>query len=338
MKYYDNSRVKTYKECPREYLFRHVFHWTREYTSMPLVFGSCWHESMDVVWGLASSKKSDKEIRDLAMRAFMEKWDSDEYDLMTFDEMESDPQLIVLKYGIRHPFTAMEMLGHYIEERRPWIKMRDVIAIEQPFAVPLPNLKGSYYIGRKDKMIRELNGDVLIIEHKTSTEYAKAGGFKPLFIDRFDPNSQVDGYSYDGHFTSGNKFKGVWIDAALVHKTVHDKFKFIAINKSSINSELFITEVQSWIDRINKDKDVMKEGLELIATDADKARDLLMSTFPRNTESCLNYFSRCTYFDLCRTEALPHTMIEPPPDYIVNKWEPFDLLKIEKLGLEPEEE
>src|SRR5690554_5585155 len=46
----DNSKLTTYRRCPREFFFRHVVGWTKELESHDLVFGEAWHQALDQLY------------------------------------------------------------------------------------------------------------------------------------------------------------------------------------------------------------------------------------------------------------------------------------------------
>src|SRR5690606_17484297 len=81
-------------------------------------------------------------------------------------------------------------------------------------------------------------------------------------------------------------------------------------------------EILYWIGRIESD-------LEAFRTHG------LRRAFPKNTSSCGNY-GGCTYRSVCRFYVDPSALTEPPDGFVESKWDPFDVLHIEKLGLEAE--
>jgi hypothetical protein len=310
-KYYDNTRISTYKECPRKFQLRHKLHYVREGLAPPLVFGLSWHEAMDIIWGGAHSDVSDEKLAEAAFKRFCEKWlEEGAPPAKEFAEREE----LSKKWGNRTPFIGYEMLLQYVLQRRPWIRMREVIAIEPPFVVDIPGMEDTYYIGRLDKVVQEPNGDIIGIEHKTTALYDKAKGFRDSYIAQWSPNSQVDGYTHYGHSHYGKKFKSMYIDAALVHKTNHNVFKFIPVDRQADAIRVFLEETKNWIERIESE-----------------------TLFPKNTGSCSNY-AGCGYREVCKYHHDTSSLTEPPVGFKKEKWEPFNILNISELGLEPEDE
>jgi hypothetical protein len=175
------------------------------------------------------------------------------------------------------------------------------------------------YIGRLDKVVNHREQGRLIVEHKTTGWYAKESGFRSDYLESFSPNSQVDGYLFAGNSLYNPGPREIWVDAALTHKTVHDKFKFIPINRQFAQLDNWLTETRVWVRRI------IADTLLLEHDDGTKP----MEAFPKNTGSC-HTFSGCTYRDVCKYMPDPRR-VGTPSGFRVEKWEPFDLLKIGEI-------
>lgn len=300
---YDNSMLSSYKTCPRQYYLRYGRHWRSEGTAAPLVFGLSWHAGMDVVWQFGKKVGDQRELARLAMAKFLETWEEEGF------PPEPDLQQIE-KLAPRTPGTAHEMYENYIEQRWGMIQAAELIAVEQPFAVPMPGHENTYYVGRLDKVV-EHNGQKLVLEHKTTTEYKIDGGFRASYVESWYTDSQVKGYQFGG----GLWYPGlsqVWVDAALVHKKMHHFFRFIPVAHQSNIIEEWIKDTQNWVERVK--------------------RDWERGYFPRNEGSCVGKYGPCTFLEICRStpdNALPN---EAPAGYQYEKWEPFDVLKLEKLA------
>lgn len=297
-RFYDNTMLGTYKECPRRYYLRHRLGWRGQGTAMPLSFGLSWHAGMDIVWQFVH--KLDKStLRETAFAAFMETWiEQGLPEELNIEQLDW--------WAPRVPSTAHEMYHHYIESRWPVLMQARLLASEQPFAVPLPNTQGVWYVGRLDKVI-DYQAQVLALEHKSTTEYKKDGGFKIDYIEGWFNDSQIKGYEFGGSlFFPG--LAGVWVDAALVHKTVHDKFRFVPVAHQQILLEEWLLNTVEWVNRIEVDKH-----------------------WPKNEGACYGKFGRCQFLDICRTRATPEEGEAPPEGFIKEFWEPFDILQLQKL-------
>ena len=324
-RYYDNTKLGDYKKCPRYYYLRHVKGWRPSGTAMPLIFGLCWHESMDIVWTawekVKQGKISKRDLVEGAMIAFEKKWLEEKqkpFDQLTIQDFET--------LGARTPMIAKEMLLSYIELRQPILDSMELVAAERPFAVPLyPDRDDIWYIGRRDKDIK-LDGDRIVIEHKTTSEYKVDGGFKTQYIQSYYPNSQVVGYLYASKLEYGET-RYCWVDAALVHKKVHDAFKFIPISATFATMDAWLWEARDWADRIESELERL-EGAE---------SGKIMTAFPKNTEQCCGRYGLCSMQSICRGFDNPAQLQEPPSGYIYEPWNPFEILHIASLGLKHDE-
>ena len=309
-RYDDNTRISAYKDCPRKYFLRHVMHWRSSGTAMPLVFGSSWHAAMDLVWLHAKTLPPDDLVA-AGMAGFYEKWIEEGMP----EDMDS-AQLEAI--GIRNPGVAEDMLHCYIADRRSVLQNCTLLSGEQGFAVPLPNMDQCWYVGKLDKVI-EYQGQKLVIEHKSTTEYKKDGGFKSQYIEGWYSDSQVKGYQ----FGAGLYYPGltqVWVDAALVHKTVHDAFRFVPVAHSFPIIKEWLDDTQSWIGSMQADEQYFeREG------------KLTPGNFRKNENSCMGKFGPCPYLDICMTTPDPSALEGPPEGYIVEPWEPFKILELDKV-------
>lgn len=320
-RFYDNTRVQEFRRCPRKFYFRHVRDWEPTGFAPALVFGSSWHAAMDVVWKAFDDGERDKEaIVTHAYEEFVREWVDQGGTHPT--EMYPEEANDILP---RHPSVGKEMLYEYVDAR--WTFFTDpafkLIDIERAFAVPLdPKDETLFYVGRFDKVF-SIGDDIYIGEHKTTSMYSRAATFRPTFIDMFSPNSQVDGYAYAAHMLYGDKVKAVWIDGALVHKKIHDGFKFIPVERKFSQLDAWLWETREWIRQMEGNWSIVNDGL------ADHA---YMPAFPKNTNSCQDYNKNCAYASLCKMFPNPHKQ-GCPAGFVENHWSPFDQLELDKIGL-----
>lgn len=308
---YDNTRLSDYKECPRKYFIRHILGWTVDYgrAAPALIFGGAWHEGQDIIWKYA--KRVDQPtLTALAHDQFMKYWVENGYPA-DIDSIEYD------NLAPRTPMVAKEMFWHYTDQRWRMLQECEVLAIEQPFAVPLPGLTNTWYVGRLDKTVK-YNGQKLVLEHKTTTLYRINGNFASEWVESWYASSQVKGYQFGG----GMYFEGVdgvWVDGALVHKKVHDAFKFIPVAHHPDLMTEWLTTTVTWAQEVTK------------ATEAFTAGHSVQRAFKKNEDSCFGKYGTCAFLDICRTCADPTSLDEPPLGFKEDKWEPFNILKLDKL-------
>ena len=310
-KYYDNSSISTYKECPRKYFLRHVLGWTVDSgkESPAFVFGGAWHGGMDELYKLAVDDNTNQRL-EAAITGFSQEWLTRGYSLdLSIEDME--------ELNPRIPGVAAEMYENYIIERANLLNNGQVISIEQPFAVPIPGLDNVFYVGKLDKVV-EWNG-IHILEHKTTTMYSIKQNFQPLYVESWGNSCQVKGYELIGQVMFPG-LQDVWVDAALVHKKIHNAFKFIPVSHGDYLLEDWLGDTTQWI------VEIMQEGMPFHVIG-----DLKPGMYRKNEDSCFGKYGVCPFLNVCNTLANPNREQTPPLGYKKEFWEPFDVLKLEKL-------
>lgn len=322
---FDNTKLSTYRNCNRLYFYRYVLYWQSVTPNIPAGFGICWHSAMDVVWKELSEHGTVEQVESTtirAMQAFQSRW--------------ADLRLPENPY---EPYTldiAAEMVFTYIQRQVPFIRERyKILQIEKPFVIPIfPDRDDTYYCGRIDKVI-EWNGGVWLVDHKTTARHYGGGrskyklDFKKEFVDSFSPNSQIEGYSVAVSLEYGSKFKGVLIDAALVHKTERH-FRTLAIDRGAHQLDAWLWEAQQEIRRIDLDHQHLwdhRKALEL-----SEGTDKFLPAFGKNTGHCSNY-GGCPYQELCKTWADPvqDSRGQVPLGFEVLEWSPFTAAQMEQI-------
>lgn len=307
---FDNTKVSAYKDCPRKFFLRHVKFWRAGGTAMPLVFGGAWHAAMDVVWR-HHGKVKDNELVGAAMAAFDEKWT--EEGLTPIAQLDNE-QLKSMEP--RTPEVAERMLDDYITDRKTYLRDCEVIQIEQPFAVPLPNLD-AWYVGRLDKVV-QFGNNKMILEHKTTAVYRISGGFDMAYLEGWYMDGQITGYQYGGNLYHSN-LDGVWVDCSLVHKKV-SAFKFVPVNHSFDIIKEWLNDTERWVENITRDLNAW-----------DQHGELTPGMFQKNTNACYGKFGSCSFLDICRTTSYINKAMDPPYGYVVEEWNPFETLGLDQI-------
>jgi len=91
-------------------------------------------------------------------------------------------------------------------------------------------------------------------------------------------------------------------------------------------------ETRDWITRIEHESETFIRGG--VSGEGEKGQSDYVG-FPKNTGSC-NMYAGCTYRDLCKFNARPNDILGNHAGFKVEHWEPFDILKVDQLGLPPE--
>lgn len=309
---FDNTRLSDFKRCPRYYFFRHVLDWVPNHKQLPLIFGSAWHKAMEFIWVYAPAAVRDgtqKELADRAFEEFLLEWET----LGMARELRPDEEKDLLP---RTPNVARRMIQDYIKAREYVFKnpSLQLVAVEMPFVVPLdPERDDEFYIGRIDKIAR-YQGKLIGFEHKTTSMYAKSGGFRSGFIDAFSPNSQVDGYQYALHLLYPKEDRGgVWVDAALVHRA-ESGYMFIPVERQEQMLDSWLWATRYWISLLQENRKALADV---------RPNSNFMSAFPQRTEACHDFGRACAYLDACK--AWPNPLGKPMPiNMKLEHWSPLD--------------
>lgn len=314
LRLYDNTRLSAFKKCPRYYYYRHVRHWEALESKTALAFGAAWHKAQEIIWPAICAGQDKRVVIEAAYAAWITEWVE-----------QGQPHPREINYELekemspRTPSTGLEMIAAYVDERYNKIRDVEIISVEKPFVVPLdPHDDSLFYIGKIDKVVKDKFSRQRIrgIEHKTTTAYRKEGKFRSSFLDSFSPNSQVEGYLYALHMTYGSdKVGGVWVDAALVHKT-ETGFQFIPVEKQIQHLDQWLWNTRYWIDMIEANT----AHLATLSKD-----DPYMAAFPQRTESCFDFNAACEHILTCR--GYPNPMgKDTPPGFRVHKWDPLEFV------------
>jgi hypothetical protein len=314
MIFLDNSRLKTFKECPRKYVLTYIRGWSKKGTKPALLFGDAWHAGLEALYKLHKTGERDSDKLELHAKAgFMARWSETTGHLIE-EELAT--------FGLRTASQAMQMYRQYCFTNKEWFKTIEVLAVEDPFLVEVTGLKVKepvYIVGRIDAVIRDDLG-VWALEHKT-TSLAKAikegskttgHGFQWKFMTMFNPNSQVDTYSYALRTIFTNEdVRGALIDGALVHKTTCNCTK-IPIMKTEDDLVSWFLDARQWIAQLLETRNA--------------------SYVKKNTESCQTTYGECAYADICRMVPNPLEIDGlPSAEFEHDIWEPFDFDEMERI-------
>lgn len=327
---YDNTRISSFKNCPRHYQLRHVLNWEPSGIRTPLVFGGAWHEGTAFVLNNKDTYNFSQLVEG-AMNAFEQEWlkrglplgmDADSYD------------------DHRTPGLANEMFANWLDQYQNWLKNIEVLETETPFCVPLfsknqcpycleilgdsywknnthclhchNELTEVYLIGRRDAVYKEGN-EIWVLETKTSSLYTKEFGFQYKFNEGFHIDSQVDGYYYTTIMTYGD-CAGVMINGCQTNKYAKGKvFKMFPHTRSFASLQAYFYETGLWINDL--------------LTRTNKGPEF----FPRQSKACETPYGFCSFYDICRFNHAPWKDSVQPLGYEVEKWEPFEEKELKEL-------
>lgn len=319
---YDNTQIIDAQKCPRFHYLRHTEWLTDENTKIWFDFGAAWHSAMDIIWKQMSDRVKPAVVCDRAFEAWCAEWE--DRGRPGPDDLDEDN---MVEMGIRNPMVAHEMIHYYVERRSRLFQNKTfrLISVEEPFAVPIAEDGSILYTGRWDKVI-SLEHVIRGIEHKTTTAYKWPRNLREEYLNSFVPNNQIDGYIYSGKAKYGKKFRGIYVDIALVHKDIHDCFEMLPIERDDGALDAWLWETHYWIGEIERNRQALASV---------RSTDPYMAAFPKKTASCYQFPHNCQYLKaVCNACHNPMGLKKNPPEgFKAEKWEPFDYLQLEKIGL-----
>ncbi len=300
----DYSSLSTYLECPRKFLYQYLLHLRHPRPSIHLVFGSCWHYGLEVVYQAEMEDPSIdvKTATKLAVDAFNLLWS-----IEGAPHWPNEDTIFP-----KSPGHAANVYHNYFQRfLKADQKESKVLAVESPFAIhisdDLPN-----YIGRFD-LLRTVNknGFLKISDHKTTK------AIYPTTGSGFEMSYQTIGY-----LTAGRIFydtiPSMEFSVAIFQKSKIDFHRFI-INKRVQAINQFLHELKTYMIEIQK---------QLAFLDQDKLtcldrNDLLTCFHRRPGYACTTFNGNCSFFDLCKLRNNPLLWMEKPPQgYKIFEWDP----------------
>ncbi len=304
----DYSSVSTYLDCPRKFLFQYIMHFRSRHASIHLVFGSCWHYGLEVVYKRLMKDPDSLTVVDateLATSSFNLLW-----------QIEGEPHFP--DHDIIFPKSPGHASNMYYAYWNMYLNgsdaTKEILAVESPFTInlsgiakkPLPN-----YIGRQDLLYKLPDDTLEIIDHKT------AKSIYPTTLSQFETSYQTDGYLTAGELYY-DKIPKMTYNIALCQKS-KIAFQRFTIIKRHAAIEQFLFEIINLIHTILRDIDLISHELE-----NKKFRNDNTIIFPRTPGyACTAYFTPCPYLDLCKIRSNPLLWYnDPPQGFSINEWNP----------------
>lgn len=262
------SELRTYRRCPRE--------WRLSYglglrpagaDAAPLRFGSAVHEGLAALW----QGKDIGEALDC---------------LAGMDEIEHA--------------QAAAMLCAYADHWR--LPVGQVLAVEKEFRAPLVNpasgcASQTYQLGGKIDALTLLDGRVLLVEHKTTSEDITPGS---PYWQRLRIDTQIPLY-LQGVRALGHEPQGVLYDVLAKPKlrlkkgeTAEGFFRRL-IDEIGENPAKYFAQVELPVLKKDED-DAMADAW---ATARAIREGDLANRWPRNSDACVRWSRPCSYFSAC---------------------------------------
>jgi RecB family exonuclease len=257
-----NSRRETFDSCERKYFYRYCLNLVpKEPKSMAPFFGAAIHRA------LASWYREGD--RDKAMKEFAEEY-AQWYDGKDEDRTVEVAYRILDAYFKRYSQDYLEVDSQMVEIGA---------SIDMGFCL---------YRMRVD-MIAKWNGDLIIVDHKTSK-------YPTSQFNILKPNHQLTGYCLGASEILGMPIRKVMLNILGT-----------ALRKRMKEGEEEVTLVRDVTERSEEDFEEFRRGL---AVTAQRLRRCLEEGYwPMRTKSCSS-FNGCEFLELCKSseEARPFIM------------------------------
>ena len=297
----DNSVIVEAGRCPRRYLYRYGLRRGGTGKSYPIQFGLAIHKYKEVTESLMI-EAGDGELTD--------EIHNEGYNQAT-DGFEDPPLGHKYEYLSLHRLilTLMEYKERTRNEKRDGkiivTRAEDSFDLELPFTYCnncgmtdydhyTPNtfcrqckseiLVRARHGGRVDQFIKfvSLNNARMVKDFKSTSRMGKTYELK------FDPNSQLQGYTWSGGELSGEKYSGALIETIYNTKNVGPLFfqTYVEFSKG---------QIIQWL------ASVMIEH-QLIRSMWARVEELGYLAFPQRTDSCGD-FGGCMYRDACKSSS-----------------------------------
>ena len=179
------SELPSLRECPRKWYFQSPYGLNIEplRKDKKLRFGSCWHDALEKYYQTGSIEEAkgqfiiavDEELERLVENLGPEIYEEER------DGLEKDIEL---------GKTLLDLYGEKSEELDPPDSSLEVIATEHRFLIPIGNTDGEnfdsitvYLAGKLDGIVRDQNGGIWGMEHKSMSTSADVTAPENLVLD-----------------------------------------------------------------------------------------------------------------------------------------------------------
>ena len=267
----DNSRISEYKACPRRYFYHYVLNLNPDENPPWFTWGACYHKFREVLevefkkYFDTSTRSNAKEACELsfqpAMTAAIQLWQ----DRIKDRPIDYDKKKFMFMNLNRFAESCAIAFKHW--EKEKLTGNIEVIAIEQPYSVVLPN--GIPLGGRFDQIIKQ-NGKLLGRDFKTTTKQ------EMWYAKDLIPNHQFIQYTWAETSIIGSRVQGQLIETVFTEEKKVSTIKSFPIfyNQEQINI---------WLEEVQFITDLMSRSRE-------------MDIYPMNEKAC----AYCPYHEVCK--------------------------------------
>lgn len=267
--------------CPMKFFIKFLLRIEPKYTAVPLINGAAFHDGKATFYKTGSEAKALRTIKTEIRQRKDEFQYTDDYD----STMERCPALLK---------AWIAAFGHVD------LKRFDFLAVEEEYALPVPNTKDFVFTVRPDTVVQEKTGDkdIYILETKTSSFSIGTTEIGVYYGD------QATAYTWAVKEVFGQYPYGVIPDIAYWNKqsTLQSNIKCVRgdiIKRTPLRIAQYLGSVAQLQTQISQLIEAYKAGYNPYGL------------FPRNTFYCNAFFKPCEYAEVCDCD-LPKLKRLPP--------------------------
>lgn len=281
----DHTSLAMFKECPQKYYLGIVCGYRLNTAAPPLVFGSAYHEGLEVFDREIAKGRSRDEALIASIRAALK------FSLPPGDSSRTRETLIRAlvwhEENYRHDVAEL----HILPDGKP--------AVELSFRIELPfHFHGSdspvLYCGHIDKIVN-YQGRLFAMEHKHTKS-----GLSDFYWLRYTFSSQISGYHLACETNFSTEIGGAIIDATQVGATFA-RFGRRIVSRVKAHQQEWLLDTHYWLEQLNG--------------------SFLTDRWPHNHESCSKY-GGCQFRDVCFASPLVRDS-HLRTHYRVERWDPL---------------
>lgn len=199
---FDSTSLGWAETCARMYQYFMIDGWQRRHGNVHLEFGGLYASALEHFHKhMAAGDSRDDALDKIIEEILLATWDT-EYDRPKDWDHNTKTRSNLLRtivWYVDH-FNPDPLTTVILSDGRP--------AVEYSFRLELDD--GILYSGHLDRLV-EYNGDIYIQDQKTT-----GSTVAPYYFEKFQPDTQMTGYTYAGQIVFGLPVKGVIIDAAQI--------------------------------------------------------------------------------------------------------------------------
>lgn len=285
------SRVQSYRACPRLHKLRYEEGYRPVREAEVLRFGSLFHGALEP-WWLAAAEGADGPERFEAARSALV-GEADPYD-------RAKAEALLYGYTVQWATYPCTVLGVEVEFRCPVLNPSTGAASR------------TWGLGGKiDALIRDADGRVLIVEHKTSSEDISVAS---SYWRRLRMDGQISAY-YQGARALGHDVWGCLYD--VIRKPGEKPLKANTRRAVDETPDEYRMRIVKAIDEdparyfqrgevVRLESDMEEHSFDLWQTARSIRESELAARWPRNPDACTRWGRECEFLSVCTGEADIH--------------------------------